>query len=212
MLTFFLFVIFFGVFGSIMMDGLWGNTLRLVNIIFSATLATAFGEPLAAMFESLLYTPYFFYNFVCLWLVFGLSYAFFRFATQQLSRVNVKFDPRLNKYGSKVAALLTAWIFVCFTLFTMHQAPLAEKFMRGAFDPNARMCLGLAPDRQWHDYMSWVSSGVYFANENRVFDPKDDYYARYARFRGSLERYVEKFEGRLGATEMEEYSPSRNKK
>ncbi len=211
MLIFFLIVIFLAVFGCTMMDSLWGNTLRLVNLIFSATIATTFGEPVAAYLENLSLSPYFFYNFIGVWFVFVLAYAFFRFATQQLSRVNVKFDPRVNKYGGKAVAALTAWVFVCFALFTMHQAPLGEKFMFGGFTPQDRMFFGLAPDRQWHDYMCWVSKGVYFPGEENVFDPKDDYYKRYAGFRRSMEMYVKKYDNKTGVGSFSELTPSRNK-
>ena len=188
MLDVLLLLVFLGVFGSVMLDTLWGNTIRLINLIFSATIAASFGEPVAKFLEGMMLSGYFFYNFVGIWFVFVLCYAFFRFATQHLSRVNVRFHSLANKYGGKGVAVLIALVFISFTLFTLHQAPLSRKFM--GFDESNRMFYGVAPDRQWHDYFWWVSSGVYSPGEKSNFDPKDDYGRRYTKFRTTMERYV----------------------
>ena len=207
MLDVLLLLIFLGVFGSVMMDSLWGNTLRLFNLIFAATLAASFGEPLAKFMEGMMLSGYFFYNFVGIWFVFVMAYAFFRFATQYLSRVNVRFHSLANMYGGKGVAVLIALVFVSFTLFTMHQAPLSRKFL--GFDDNSRMFYGVAPDRQWHDYISWVSSGVYAPmDEKSYFDPKNDYGRRYTKFRSAMEKYVNEKEA-LGVAKYDEYTPKR---
>ena len=207
LLTILLILIFLGVFGSTMLDSLWGNTLRFLNLIFAATLATALGEPLAMMIENyVMYKGYFFYNFVGIWFVFALTYAFFRFATQHLSRVNVKFHHLANLYGGKVMAGLVAMTFVSFLVFTLHQAPLGNRFL--GFNEKDRMFFGTAPDRQWHDYMSWVSSGVYFPGEKSTFDPEDDYAKRYAKFRASMQAYVAD-KSAVGVEQANPYAPKR---
>ncbi|MDO4549801.1 MAG: CvpA family protein [Planctomycetia bacterium] len=207
MLTFLLIVIFLGVFGTTMTDTLWGNTLRLINLIFSATIASSLSEPVAKLMESLMLKGYFFYNFVAIWFVFLVAYAFFRFTTQQLSKVNVKFHSLANVYGGKVMAAIVAAVFVSFLTFSMHQAPLYKNFL--GFNHKDRLCLGLAPDRQWHDYMVWVSSGVYNVDENSSFDPKNTYAERYSRFRAMLELYANEKNALGVANYSDKYAPKR---
>ena len=206
LLTTLLILIFLGVLGSTMMDSLWGNTLRFLNLIFAATLATAFGEPLAKFMETMMFKGYFFYNFVGIWFAFALAYAFFRFATQRLSRVNVKFHSLANMYGGKALSVLIAMVFVSFLVFTLHQAPLGRNFM--GFKETDRMFFGTAPDRQWHSYMSWVSSGVYFPDEKSQFDPNDDYAKRYSKFRASMQAYVTD-KAAVGVESANSYAPRR---
>lgn len=192
--------VFLGVFGSTMREGLWNNTVRLLNLIFAATIATSLGEPVAKLLTTLYEPCYFFYNFLGTWLVFGIVFLLLRELTTRLSTVQVKFHSMANLYGSYGVSFLLSLVFVSFLLFTMHQAPLSEHFMRGDFQQDQRMFFGLAPDRQWHDYFSMVSAGAYAGAEGTAFDPNNDYGKRYARYRAALEKQAtEKETSTIGA-------------
>ncbi|MDO4573884.1 MAG: CvpA family protein [Planctomycetia bacterium] len=186
-----LLLVFLGVLGSTMRDGLWNNTIRILNFVFAATLATSLGEPVAKLLCSLFGAAYFYYNYLALWLVFALAYMLLHELTRRLSQVEVKFHSQANLYGGYAASALLSFLFLSFALFAMHQAPLGEHFLFGGFDQNSRMFFGTAPDRQWHDYMSWVSRGAYSAGQGTAFDPNNDYGKRYGRFRADLQEYNE---------------------
>lgn len=190
-LTILLLAVFLGVYGSSMRDGLWTNTLRLVNVILSATVASSLGEPTAKFLEGYAYSWYFFLNFLGVWLIFVLVYAFLRTVTDKLSKVKVRFLGIVNTVGSHASAVIMAYTFTCFVLFTLHQAPLGKTFMGGGFNTENRMFFGLAPDRQWESYMALVSGGAYFSDEKKVFDP-DKYQKGFTKFRGNLQAHVEK--------------------
>jgi hypothetical protein len=73
-------------------------------------------------------------------------------------------------------------VLVCFTLMTLHMAPLGREFLFGSFQPEKRMVLGLAPDRQLLGFMQNISMGAYArgAGTDHVFDPNGEYMLKYA--------------------------------
>ena len=194
-----LILVFAGIFGFCMRDGVWTNTLRLINVILAATIASSFGEPMARVLSGMHTKSFFFHNILGVWLVFAFVCTALNEATKYISRVNVKFNERFNLIGGYVLAGVLAFVFVSFTLFTMHQAPLGKNFARGSFNADSRMFFGTAPDRQWHDYLWYVSQGAYSAGEARHFDPNDEYYRNYEKYRNAIENYA-KEKGTLGVT------------
>jgi hypothetical protein len=51
--------------------------------------------------------------------------------------------------GGLVCGAIVGWLMVCLTVFSLHTAPLSIRFMKGAFQPEANMFFGTAPDRFW---------------------------------------------------------------
>ena len=82
--------------------------------------------------------------------------------TDQVSKVKVRFLKIADQIGSGVFALLIGWVMVCFTMMTLHTAPLAKTFLFGGFNssPDQSMFLGLAPDRKWLGFMQYESRGA----------------------------------------------------
>jgi len=85
-----LFVIFVAVAISLYTEGLWGNALRLINVVTAALLATNFYEPLANWLQGMnaLESYRRLLDFLCLWLLFGISMGVLRGATDYLSKVS----------------------------------------------------------------------------------------------------------------------------
>ena len=133
MLTIFVLAIIITCVAMMLAEGLWSNTLSLVNAILAAMIASNSFEMVATFLEE--YFPSFTYwlDFLSLWGVFTLSYAVIRELTDRLSRTRVRFKKPIEQFGRIGVAALTGWIVVCFFLFSLHTAPLVRKSFGGAF-------------------------------------------------------------------------------
>ena len=162
MLTLLMFVILIACIGFCYTDGMWSNAIRLVNVVTAALLATNFFEPVATWAEgindfSASYT--YALDFLALWGLFGLFMIIFRLGTDLVSRVKVRFMKIADRIGSVFFAAWTGWVMVCFTMMSLHTAPLSRNFMGKRFKTTTeeRMVMGLAPDRQWLGFVQSVS-------------------------------------------------------
>ena len=130
-------------------SGLWGNLLMIFNVILAGLIATSYFEPLARWLENQMPSYTYLLDFIAIWAVFAVAAAVLRVATDTLSRVKVRFKKPVELAGGLFCGGVMGWIMICFTLFSLHAAPLALAFMHGGFDPLANMFFGTAPDRQW---------------------------------------------------------------
>jgi len=205
-----LFVIFAGCVAFLYTEGTWGNAIRLINVVTAGLLATNYWEPVARALQGMNDTFTYYWDFLALWGLFTVFMIIFRVATNTLSRVKVKFLKVADAAGSVFFAVWVGWVMVCFTTFTMHTAPLARNFMWGGFDPQARMFMGLAPDRQWLGFTMRMSRGPFcrsasdeelqqgrYGHEANptdpdeklcVFDRSAEFLPKYATRRANLEK------------------------
>ena len=161
--------IFAAVLGVALRDSLWSNTIRFFNVLFGALAASTLGPSIAAMLRGIAPSRAFFFYFLAMWLVFWVVCGLLQVTTNKLSRVKVKFDPIVDLYGGYAAAFLMACVFTSFTMFTLHQAPLAKS---------------------WYTFYAYVGGGAMGGSQ----EAKD--FEAYRRgcdsFRGAVEDNVKK--------------------
>ena len=135
-------------------EGLWSNTISLVNTILAAMLATNYFEPVANFCEDKFPSYTYFWDFLALWGLFAFGYTLIRAVTDKLSRTRVRFKKPVEQFGRIGVAALTGWVMVCFFLFSLHTAPLVRNSFGGAFQktPSASNFF-LSPDRLWLGFM-----------------------------------------------------------
>ncbi len=197
--------------GTLYPEGLWSNAVRLVNVIFAALLAVNFWEPLARWAEQMEPTFTFFWDFLCLWGLFCVFLVIFRLLTDFISRVKLRFRKIVDRIGSAFLSLWVGYVMVCFTMFTLHTAPLAERFMGGGFQPGENNFFFLAPDLQWAGFVQKMSLGPFCrtltdeelsqygpaAEESEkhlaVFDRQGDFVPKYAARRRWVEEYLQQY-------------------
>ena len=109
-----LFLIFVACFAGLFNNGLWSNTLTLINVITSALLATHYFEPLAGWLDKQAPSGGYIWDFAAIWLIFAISMMVVRAATDFASRVKVRFFPPVDQVGSYLFACWIAWVLVCF--------------------------------------------------------------------------------------------------
>jgi len=191
-------LIFVGCVACLYTEGMWGNALRLINVVTAGLLAVNFFEPLAGRLDRWQPTFTVLWDFLALWGLFALFVALFRLLTDRVSKVKVRFLKLADQIGSGVLACWIGWVMVCFTAMSLHTAPLAENFLFGGFQPQERMFMGLAPDRAWLGFVKRTSQGQFcrsaskeeWDQEKYVFDPHEDFKTKYTVRREMFERYV----------------------
>ena len=191
-----LLLLFLGILASLYTEGMWGNAIQLINTVTAALLATNFYEPAARWVEGWsdsLRSYTYCWDYLMLWVLFAVFLLIFRIATDKLCRVKVRFLKIADQIGSVIFACLVGWVFVAFTLFSLHyRSSLAKNFLFGAFQDDNRMMLGLAPDRAWIQFTRSVSKRAYTRNPSQVFDPFGQFQSKYEMRRKEIEEHVTK--------------------
>lgn len=180
-----LLAVFATVVACLTLGGLWGGIVMLVNVLLAATLATAWYEWLASLLQPWLPSYAYVLDIVCLWGLFAVTLAALREITDRVSRTKVRFAPPVERFGAPVAAVLTAWVVVCFTAASFHVAPVPRDLVQPT--PEARMFFGLAPDRRWLAWVRWATQHGPFARPGHPFDQHADFIIRMANRRTRLE-------------------------
>ncbi len=184
-------LVFVSVFASLMTQGLWSNFITLVNVLTAGLVATNYFEPLSDYFDRQESSPTYLYDFITIWVIFGVTYLALRFATDWMSQVKVRFFMPVDKVGGILFAVWASWIMVCFTTMTLHTAPLSRHFMGFQQTPDAKMLFGLQPDRVWMGWVHRESKGTFSRfGGARPFDAKGSFIVRYSNRRGEFDDQV----------------------
>jgi hypothetical protein len=127
--------------------------------------------------ENYLTTWTYLLDFLSLWILFLLGVVGLCELTNRVSRVKVRFLKIADQIGGGIIAFLIGWVVVCFTLMSLHTAPLSRNFLFGGFTPESKMFLGSAPDQKWLGFMQMESRGAFcwspvveFATTNKFVD------------------------------------------
>ena len=163
-------------------EGLWSNLLGFVNTLLAAIMATNLYEPAARFMEGKAPSLSYFWDYLCIWMLFAFLCGVLRAITEQISLTRVRFNKPVEIGGSAVFGFLTAWIVVCLFLFSLHTAPLVRSPFKGSFaaEPTSSNFF-LSPDRLWLGFMqSRSEEGGALSRSTAVpFDPKSDYILKY---------------------------------
>ena len=183
-----LIVAFFVCLALLWNEGLWSNAITLVNTMFATMIATNYFEPAADFMESRMDSFTYLLDFLCIWLLFALTYSVLRSITDQLSVKKIKYKMPVEQAGRMLLAAWTGWVMVCFITMTLHLAPLARTSFRGAFmpEPMTKHFFGLAPDRVWLGFVQSRSRGG--LSGSGEFDPQGDFVFKYADRRDKLQQ------------------------
>ncbi len=171
-------------------EGMWSNAIRLINVVTAALLAMNFFEPVARWLYDMQPSYTYLWDFLSLWGLFGIFMVIFRELTSALSRVQVRFLKVADRIGSGLLSVWIGWVLVCFTMTTLHTAPLSRNFLFEGFQPEERMVMGLGPDRQWLGFTQKISTGAFSCSEPNEFDPNAEFMPKYATRRTDLEKHV----------------------
>lgn len=153
------------VFGFLFNQGLWSNSIMLINLLVAGAIATNWWEPLTRMLVSNIPRSVWLADVIVLWLLFALALGVLRGFTGQLCKINVRFPKTLETVCGPAMGIVVALVFMFFFAFTVNLAPLAPKPFDGSFDveaPKKNMFGLMSPDRVWIRIVKTMSRGAYY--------------------------------------------------
>lgn len=157
MIIAFVIVLFLLIILSTWWFGLWSNFVTLINFFIASLIACSFYEPFAKTLAGLLSDYSALCDFIALWTLFVGVFIVCRGLTDALSPRRLKFDIVTEMIGRSVLSIWIACVFVSFTLFSFHMAPLHPD----AFQKDVESyTLGFGPDRMWLAFIQSRSRGA----------------------------------------------------
>lgn len=192
-ISFLLVLVFVACFAALMQNGLWGNAIALINTVTAALLASSLWEPLADKLDKWDASYTYLWDFLAIWGIFAVSLGVMRAVTDALSKVKVRFLKPIDQAGGYFFAAWVGCVMVCFTLMTMHTAPLARSFLFGSFapTPEENMMFGLAPDHKWLGFVQKMSLTSLSRSQVVPFDPRAEFILKYGERRARYEKELD---------------------
>ncbi len=170
-------------------EGLWGNLLSLINAIFAGIIASNLFEPVAVFMEKRAPSLTYFWDFLMMWMLFAVSFAILRAMTDGISLTRIRFRMPVEQTGRALFGFLTAWVVVCFFLFSLHTAPLVRNSFGKAFAASPTSAnFFLSPDRLWLGFLQSRSKGALATSTPNVFDPQSEFILKYGQRREQLSK------------------------
>jgi hypothetical protein len=108
-------------------EGLWSNTLMLVNIIISGLVAFGFYSPLVIFLDELSGGQHTYWlDYAVIWGLFMATMAICRSLSAAASKTRMRFKYPIDPVGGPLVGLLASWVLTSFVLATLHTAPLPK--------------------------------------------------------------------------------------
>lgn len=180
-----LLAVFVVVTGLLVREGLWRALLGFLNVLFAASIATAWFGPLAGLLAG--YLPSFGYlvDFLAMWSIFCLVLVVARAIIETVAPSRIEFPQLVERIGVGVPAAFAGWVCMAFAAASLHTAPMPRDVVQPT--PEARLFFGIGPDRKWLSWVRNASLSGPFSRPDGAFDRDADFILRYADRRQRLE-------------------------
>jgi uncharacterized membrane protein required for colicin V production len=128
----YLIVLFAGV-AMMVREGLWSNTISLVNIFISGLIAFGFYSPIVVYLDEEVTSGQHTYwlDFAIIWALFCASMVICRSLTAAFSKTRMRFKHPIDPVGGPIVGLIAAWVLASFTLATLHTSPMPKDAFSG---------------------------------------------------------------------------------
>lgn len=131
--------------------GLWSSFVTFVNVLLAGLVATSFYTNVANAFLRMDMTWVNVVDFVCIWLLFVVTFVLLRGLTEVFSRYSLKFHPVVEMIGRTIGAAAVAVAFLAFACYAMLLAPMPQDAW-SAFSSR-----GVYPENSWGGLTSHLS-------------------------------------------------------
>jgi hypothetical protein len=141
-------------------EGLWSNTITLVNIIISGLVTFGFYSPLVIYLDELSDGEHTYWlDFAVVWALYAATMVVSRSITGAASKTRMRFKNPIDPVGGPIAGVLAAWVFAAFALSTLHMSPMPKDAYGGKLvhaDVNSAS-LVTSPDAAWLRFVEKMS-------------------------------------------------------
>jgi uncharacterized membrane protein required for colicin V production len=155
----YLIVLFAGL-AMMVREGLWSNSLALVNIILSGLVAFAFYSPLVIYLDEMADGEHTYWlDYAVIWALFCATMVILRSLTAAASRTRMRFKNPIDPVGGPLVGLIAAWVLASFTLATLHVSPMPPDSFSGKlmYGDVSSQSLMTAPDAAWLHFVERMS-------------------------------------------------------
>ena len=156
--VFFGIVMFAGV-AMMVREGLWSNTIMLVNIIISGLVSFGFYLPLVIYLDEKTDGEHTYWlDFAVIWALYCAAFVITRTLTASASRTRMRFKNPIDPIGGPVMGLVAAWVLAAFTLATLHTSPMPKDAFGGKLVHDVTTASMLtSPDAAWLQFVEAMS-------------------------------------------------------
>jgi Colicin V production protein len=133
-------------------EGLWSNTLLLVNIIISGLVSFGFYSPLVIYLDEMSDGEHTYWlDFAVIWALYAAAMVVCRTLTAAASKTRMRFKNPIDPVGGPLIGLIAAWVFAAFTLATLHTSPMPKNAFGGKLihDDVESASMFTSPDAAW---------------------------------------------------------------
>jgi hypothetical protein len=158
--AFFLIVMFAAV-AMMVREGIWSNTITLVNIIISGIVAYGFYSWIVVYLDEEVTSGQHTYwlDFAIIWALFCLTMLICRALTGAMSKTKARFKYPIDDVGGPIVGLIAAWVLASFVMATLHTSPMGKDAFGGKlnYDPKSASVFS-QPDLAWLSFFEKMSS------------------------------------------------------
>lgn len=155
--------VFFATLAMMVREGLWSNTITLINIIISGIVAFGFFSPLAVYFDEMTDGQYtYLMDFLVIWALYVVTMLVCQSITRAASKTRMRFKHPIDPVGGPAVALIAAWVMGSFVMATLHASPMPKDAFGGKLalsdsDVDTASSIG-SPDLAWLRFMEQMSA------------------------------------------------------
>jgi uncharacterized membrane protein required for colicin V production len=157
----FLIVLFAGT-AMTVREGVWSNTITLINIFISGLVAFGFYSKLVVYLDEEVTSGQHTYwlDFAIIWALFCVSMIICRALTGAFSKTKLRFKNPIDPVAGPIVGFLAAWVMAAFALATLHVSPMPKDAFGGNLSyTNADSASTITqPDAAWLRFVETMTS------------------------------------------------------
>src|SRR3954468_5481991 len=142
-------------------EGVWSNTLTLINTIISGLVAFGFYSPIVAYLDEVATSGQHTYwlDFAIIWALFATTMLILRTLMVAASKTRLRFKHPIDSVGGPILGFLAAWVLAAFTLATLHTSPMPKNQFGGklVYSDADSASIITSPDAAWLRFIERVN-------------------------------------------------------
>lgn len=153
--------VFFATLAMLVREGLWSNTISLINIIISGLVAFGFYSPITVFLDEKTDGQYtYLLDFLVIWALYVVTMLICQSLTRAASKTRMRFKHPIDPVGGPAVALIAAWVMASFVMATLHASPMPKDAFSGMLvhSDDDSVSLFAAPDLTWLRFMEQMSA------------------------------------------------------
>src|SRR5262245_34006970 len=157
-------IILFAATAMMVREGLWSNSISLINIIVSGLIAFGCYAPLTIFLDERTGGQYtYLLDFIVIWFLYVVSMVICRALTRAASKTRMRFKHPIDPVGGPVLGFLAAWVLASIVMASLHTAPMGKDAFGGGLVKSADVesaSVVWSPDAAWLRFVQKMTSPV----------------------------------------------------